>query len=166
MSLFLKTEDALRGPPIRDPEELLSWARTLHAITETHLEAITFHTEQKEPWRPFLALGRWICSGENVLNTRDDPELYSLYRLLNMALRRARQTAYFYIREKHGELRATRMLPEVKGCPHEDVIALSFNNMLWEAPAVPPSPGRLNPDRSDLTTSESEYPAHSPDWVG
>jgi hypothetical protein len=156
VSLLLKTEDTLRGPPVRDPEELLTWARTLHSLTETHFEAITFHTDQKEPWRAFLALGRKICAGENVLNTRDDPELYSLYRLMNMALRRVRQTAYFHIRDQHGEGRATRMLPEVKGCPHEDVIALSFNNMLWEAPPVPPSPGRLS-----LTTEKSGSLARS-----
>jgi hypothetical protein len=159
VSAVLKAEDALRGPPVRDPEELLEWARILHALTETHLEAITLYTEQKEPWRVFLALGRKICAGENVLVTRNDPELYSIFRLMHAALRRARQTAYFHIRGLYGKVYAARLMPDVKGCPHEDVIAMSFNNMFWEAPAAPATPDPLS-----QTMLESADPDRSHDW--
>lgn len=127
VSLLLKTEDALRGTPILEPEELLLWAKTLYCLSENHFEAITFHTDQKQPWRAFLALGRKLCQYEDVRSTRDDPELYTIYRLLNAALRSARQAAYFHIRTLYGHAYAARLLPEVKGCPHEEVIALAFN---------------------------------------
>jgi hypothetical protein len=127
VSLLLKTEDALRGPPILEHEELLTWAKNLYSLSESHLEAITFHTDQKQPWRAFLALGRKLCSYEDMRSTRDDPELYTTYRLLNAALRHARQVAYFHIRGLYGKAYAARLLPEVKGCPHENVIALAFN---------------------------------------
>lgn len=140
VSLLLKAEDALRGPPIREPEELLTWAKNLHSLNENHFESITFHTGAKEPWRVFLALGRKLCATENVMVTRDDPELHSVYRMVGSALRHARQVAYFHIQGLYGKAYAARLLPDVKGCPHEDVIALSFNNMLWEAPPVDPVP--------------------------
>lgn len=127
VSLLLKAEDALRGPPILQPEELLTWAKTLYSLNENHFEAITFHTDQQQPWRAFLNLGRKLCQYEEVRSTRDDPELNTIYRLLNAALRHARQAAYFHIRSRYGRAYAARLLPEVKGCPHEEVIALAFN---------------------------------------
>ena len=111
---------------ILEPETPFVSGWPLEAICD-HLEAITFHTDQKEPWRAFLALGRKLCQYEDMRSTRDDPELYSIYRLLNGALRHARQVAYFHIRGLYGKAYATRLLPEVKGCPHEDVISLAFN---------------------------------------
>lgn len=161
ISTLLKAEDALRGPHIVEHEEMITWARIFHGISEVHFEAIAFYTDQKEPWRVFLALARKICAGEGLVDTNRDPELHSIYRILGASLQRLRRTAYFYIRNLYGKVYAARLLPEVKGCPHEDVIAMSFNNMLWEAPAVPPNPGTWS-----QTTSEVEYPVRSPGWVG
>lgn len=140
ISTLLKAEDALREPPTQDHKTLLDWARIFHGVSEVHFEAIAFHTGQKEPWRAFLALARKLCAEENVALTRSDPDLYGIYRGLNAALQRLRRAAYFYIREQYGKVCAAKLLPEVKGCPHEDVIAMSFNNMVWEAPPLPAVP--------------------------
>jgi hypothetical protein len=134
VSLLLRAEDALREPASRNPTVLLEWAKTLYGLTESHFEAITFYTDQKEPWRAFLRLGRKLCDGQDVLVTRYNPELETTYQLLNTGLRTARRTAYFHVRTLYGKELAAEMFPEVKGCPHEDVIALSMNNLVWEAP--------------------------------
>lgn len=133
--MMLEAEDALRAMPSQDPAVLLKWAKTLHSLSEAHLESITFHSEQKEPWKSFLNLGRHLLSGHDPQITRYDIELHNIYMLLTAGLKKARQTAYFHVRTLYGKEYAARIMPEVKGCPHEDVIAMSFNNMAWEAPA-------------------------------
>lgn len=131
VSLLLKAEDQLRAPATQDPATLLEWARILYALTESHFAAITFHTSQQEPWRAFLQLGRKLAREQDYASTRRNLELNNVYLLLNAALRRARQAAYFHVRELYGNILAGKVFPEVKGCPHEEVIALSFNNQGW-----------------------------------
>lgn len=132
--LLLEAEDALRELPTQDHEKLLYWSRVLHALTETHLEAITFHSSQKEPWRAFLNLGRHLLSGYNFSVTRYDLELNNIYLLLAAGLKSVRQVAYFHIRNLYGKEYAAKIMPEVKGCPHEDVIAMSLNGVAYEPP--------------------------------
>lgn len=152
VSTLLRAEDALREPPTMDHEFLLTWARIFNALSEDHFEAIASYTGQKEPWRAFLALARKLCLEENFAVTRTDAELASIYRVLNATLRRLRQTAYFYIKNEYGKVYAARLLPEVKGCPHEDVIALAFNNLNWEAPQLPKNPDNVSPGRYRQST--------------
>lgn len=137
IALLLKAEDALRGLATTDPEELLEWAQVLHSLTEAHFESITFHSSQKEPWRAFLNLGRKLLAAQDPLALRNNLDLYNIYRLLAAALRRLRITTYLHIRTLYGREYATKVLPDVEGDPHEDVISLSFNNLLWETPQLP-----------------------------
>ena len=139
ISTLLQAEDALRDPPT-GPRDLLNWARILHALSEAHFEAITYYTDNPEPWRVFLALGRKLCLTQNHALTRYDLERHNIYMLLNAGLRRARQAAFFYVRALYGRKNATEWFPEAKGCVHEDVIALSFNGLLWEAPVFKRQP--------------------------
>lgn len=135
MGLVLEAEDTLRDTPSDDPVVLLKWAKILHSLSEAHFESITFHSEQKEPWKSFLNLGRHLLSGHNPMTTRYDLPLHNIYLLLAAGLKKARQTAYFHVRTLYGKEYAARIMPEVKGCPHEDVIAMSFNNLTWDTPA-------------------------------
>ena len=134
MCLLIEAEDELRQPPSHDHEKLLYWARILHALTEAHLEAITFHSSQKEPWKSFLAIGRHLLRGYDSSLTRYDLELNNIYLLLAAGLKSARQVAYFHIRNLYGKEYAAKVMPEVKGCPHEDVIAMSLNGLNYETP--------------------------------
>lgn len=153
ISILLKAEDALRDPPT-DRHVVLDWARILHALSETHFEAITYYTDNQEPWRAFLALGRKLCLAQDHQQTRYDMELHNIYMLLNAGLRRARQAAFFHVRTLYGKKNATEWFPEAKGCIHEDVIAMSFNNVLWEAPDV-------SPDTSSPHTMQPAAPEYS-----
>jgi hypothetical protein len=146
VSLVLKGEDELRAPPTMDHETLLEWGKVFHGLSEAHFESITFHTGAKEPWRVFLTLAKKLVAEENRAITRTDLELASIYRLLAATQRRLRETAYFYIRAEYGKAYAARLLPEVKGCPHEDVIALAFNNLNW---SLAPTPDKCRPSRSE-----------------
>lgn len=134
ISLLLECEDALHAMPSQDPEALLRWARILHSLTEMHFELVTFYSDQKEPWKPFLNLGRHLLSGYNPEMVRNNIELNNIYMLLASGLKMARQAAYFHVRNLYGKQYAERITPEVKGCPHEDVIAMSFSNLRWETP--------------------------------
>jgi helix-turn-helix protein len=134
VALLLRAEDAIRELATQNPHELLGWARVLYAIGEAHLEAITYHTGQQEPWRVFLNLGRHLCLGQDFQRTIYDGELHNIYLLLNAGLRRARQAAYFHVRSLNGKTKAEEMFPEAKNCVHESVIAMSFNNMAWDGP--------------------------------
>lgn len=134
VSLLLESEDALRDLPSQDRDVLLKWANVLHSLSEAHFEAITFHSEQREPWKSFLNLGRHLLSGCDHSLTRYDLELRNIYVLLAAGLKKARQTAYFHVRTLYGKEYAARITPEVKGCPHQDVIAMSFNSLAWDTP--------------------------------
>lgn len=137
VSLLLKAEDALNDPGYRDPEVLLSWARVLHMLTESHYEAITFYTDLKEPWRAFLNLGRQLCASQDFTLTKYDADLAGIYSLLHAALKTARRTAYFHVRNQHGGVRAWKIFREVyKFCDHEDVIALAFSGGDWNLPQL------------------------------
>jgi hypothetical protein len=161
VALLLKAEDALLDPPSNDHEYLLGWAKTFHGLSDAHFEAIAFHTKAKEPWRPFLSLAKKLCTEEDTFFSRADIELASIYRMLAATHRHLRQTAYFYIRDLNGKTYAAKLLPEVKGCPHEDVIAMAFNNLNWQQPKPPVNPGRCRPS---IPTAES--PERSRDWDG
>lgn len=134
--LLLRAEDLLREPPSKDTEVLLEWARTLHALTEAHYESITFHTSQKQPWRAFLNLGRHLGSGYDPLVTRYDLNLHTIYQLLAAGLRHARTAAYMHVRALYGKTYAAKVFPDAKGCPHEEVIALSFTGALQTTPGL------------------------------
>jgi hypothetical protein len=160
VSLLLRAEDALRDLPTQDVVELLDWAKNLYAITEAHLAAITFHTEQKAPWRAFLSLGRHLMSGENPMVTRYDANLQGVYQILAASVRHVRQVAYFHIRVLHGKKYADKILPEARGCPHEDVIAMSFQGMENVGQALAPYP--VNPGPSSPKKKKPAAPARSP----
>lgn len=132
MRLLIEAEDELREIPSQDHSKLLYWARVFHAITEAHLEAITFHSSQKEPWKSFLNLGRHLLTGYNSMVTRYDIELNNIYLLVAAGLKSVRQVAYFHVRNLYGKEYAAKLMPEVKGCPHEDVIAMSLNGTSWD----------------------------------
>jgi hypothetical protein len=136
VGLLLEAEDLLREPPSKDSALLLTWARRLHAMTEGHYESITFHTDQKQPWRAFLNLGRHLLKGYDPLVTRYDINLHTIYQLLGAGLRHARMAAYMHVRAVYGKMYAAKIFPEVKGCPHEEVIALSFNGISNEISAL------------------------------
>jgi len=134
ISLLLRAEDALRDLPTQDPGELLEWARVFHSLTEAHFESITFHSDQKQPWRAFLNLGRHLLAGEQPMVTRYDFNLQGIYQMLAAGLRHTRHAAYFHIQTLYGKEYAAKVLPDVKGCPHEDVIAMSMSGVTIETP--------------------------------
>ena len=135
ISLVLRAEDALRDLPTQEPPELLEWARVFHALTEAHFESITFHSDQKQPWRVFLNLGRHLLAGEQPMVTRYDFNLQGIYQMLAAGLRHTRHAAYFHIQTLYGKEYAAKVIPDVKGCPHEDVIAMSMSGLTGELPS-------------------------------
>lgn len=134
ISVLLKAEDAIRDIPTKDPRELLEWAKVLHGLSEAHYEAITRYTDQEQPWRVFLVLGRKLCAAQDPLETRRNIELQNIYMLLHAALQRARRCAFFYIQELYGKMHAAKLFPDVESDPHENVILMSFNSLSWESP--------------------------------
>lgn len=129
VNLLLRAGDALKNMPAQEADELISWARILHGLSESHFEAISFYCGHKEPWKVFLDLGKHLLSGYDPNVLKYDFEMHNVYMLVAAALRAARQTAYFHIRATYGNERAAYIIPEVKGCPHEDVIAMSLNGV-------------------------------------
>jgi hypothetical protein len=126
ISIVLQAEDDLRAAPITEPRRLLYWARILYAISESHLTAITTFTDQKEPWRVFLALGRKLCEDQEPFRVQHDPEYRALYQMIYTALMHLRRVAYFHVQNTFGVRAAVQLFPEVKKCPHENVISLAF----------------------------------------
>ena len=126
VAVAFRAEDDLKTDRQLTKEELLAWARTLHAVHEPYLEAIELYLNTKEPWRGILNLARKLCVEQPMELTQQDKELENIYALLHAGLRIARQAAYFYVRERHGNRTALRLFPEAKHSVHEDVLLLSY----------------------------------------
>ena len=123
-ALVLQAEDALKKDLQPSRDDLLKWARAFHGIHEAYLDLVELYVDTKEPWRGFIELGRMLCLRQP--DGKLGRELEAIYALLHAGLRILRQSAFFYVRRKHGKTTAIRMFPEARENVHEDVLTLAY----------------------------------------
>ena len=100
---------AAKKPPT-EVLAVLDWCSLFFGVQEETLHLVELHTDNPEPWAPFLTLAEEMY--KNCGLRLHDQDIKDAYVELAAARRALRQTAFFYITQSRGEEYAQRVVPE------------------------------------------------------
>jgi hypothetical protein len=124
-SLHLEVRDAYASLTPLVPKDVLRWAKAFYVMGEEYFAAVEEYLCLDEPWKAYLDLASKIMDGMPSKEVRASTELQAIYGTFQTSRLILRQSAYFYVRERHGKVLAAKMFPDVKGDMHEDMLALT-----------------------------------------
>jgi hypothetical protein len=107
-------------------DELVFWARTLHAVDEEYLDRVRTVTEDEQPWQKLMSAAQELCRRAPTGKFEADRELAQACGYVEAARRNLRNVCYFYVRTRRGARKAELAFPNARQDVHERVLSLVY----------------------------------------